>query len=184
MNITNSNTGELEPQLAPQKYQLCLYDALWENPRWKFLCSYNQGVYITNGVRPHLPYDPLTTLMIVWLPMTFWLYMTLHILYMSFGLPIYNTFWIWIYINHKSDVAHGHSWHDMKWHLWHRLHDEMAMSGHYCYFFLCTFFRMLLCPPPYVLEIRSLHWYSILRSVCKLVSLCFILIDLLTYSAT
>lgn len=162
----------------------CLSDELQEEPRWKFLCSYNEGVYITNGVMLHLPSHSLNTLMTIWIPMNLLLYMTLHILYMSFGHPLYNTFWIGIYIIHKSDAAYGDSWHDMTWHRWHGQHDDMEMSSHSCCLLFCFFLRTFLFRPPYGLEMRSLQWYHILSSGCKLSSLCFLLIDLLAYSAT
>ena len=58
-----------------------------------------------------------------WLFDFLWLFdfhMILYILYMTFGLPLYNTFWIIIYNNPQNDVAYGESWHDMTWHWWHR----------------------------------------------------------------
>ena len=94
----------------------CLCNALREEPRWKVFCTYNEGVYITNEVILHLPYNSLTTHMTLWLPITFRLYMTLHIQNMSFILPLYNTFWIVNYIIHNDGVAYDNSWHDMTWH--------------------------------------------------------------------
>jgi len=50
-------------------------------------------------------------------------YMTLHILYMSFGLPLYNTFSNKNLHNPQNDVAYHDSWHDMtlitRTSLWH-----------------------------------------------------------------
>jgi len=102
---------------------------------------------------------------------------------MSFGLPLYNTFWIGIYIIYKSDVAYYDSWHDMTWHWRHGLHDNMKIWSHSCCFLLCVFLRMFLYPPPYSLEMWNLQRYQILSSDRKLVSLCFFYIDLLAYSA-
>lgn len=80
-NITSSNSGALGPILAPQKYWLYLNDALWEKPKWKLFYKNNEGVYIKNGVILHIPYESWTTLMNVWILMTFrlptWLF-TLH----------------------------------------------------------------------------------------------------------
>ena len=77
-------------------------------------------IYNNEEVMLHLPYDSLHTLMTIQLLMTFQLYMTLHIPYMSFGLPLYNTFL-------KHNLHHWPqwcgmwqlmTWHDMKLLTW------------------------------------------------------------------
>lgn len=80
-------------------------------------------------------------------------YMTLYILYMSSGLPLYNTFQIIIYIIQKMIMmTHDMTWHDTTWHWWHGLHDDMAMSSHSLLFLsLCLLEdrKWSLLPPPY-----------------------------------
>lgn len=63
----------------------------------------------------HLPCDSFTIPMIVWLPMTLWIYMNLHILNVSFRLPLQNTFWTDNYIINNNDASmmtHVSSRHD------------------------------------------------------------------------
>ena len=73
------------------------------------------GIYNNEEVILHITCDSSSTLMTIWIPMTFRPYMNLHIINVSFGLRLYNKFWIGDYIIHNNDVAYDDLWQDMKW---------------------------------------------------------------------
>jgi len=121
------------------------------------------------------PHNCLTSL---WL---FYSYMTLHILYMSFRLPLYNTF-----SNknlHNPKIMWHMMTHYMTWHYWHGLQDDMAMSRN-------SFLLLALClledttwsllPPQYGLEMRGLQCYLDLKIFSKL-DVPFLLLNWSTY---
>lgn len=131
-----------------------------------------------------LPYEYSSTLMTIWLRIIFQLYMTLLVVYLSFGIPLYNTF-----LKHNLDhpqysVACGNSWYDMTWYLYHGLLDDVEISSHYCYCVLSVLLRILFFPPLHGLVMRNIQWSQVSSYDRKLVSLCFLSIDQLEYSAT
>lgn len=132
----------------------------------------------------HLPCDSSSTLMNVWLPMMFQLYMMLHIPYMSFGLPPYNTFSKHNLHHPQYVVACDNSRHDMTWHYWHGLLDDMEMSSHSWCSMLCVCLRGFFYPLSYDLILRSLQWSQVLSCGHKLVPLFFLLVDQLVYPTT
>lgn len=75
----------------------------------------------------HLYFDSLTTLMTIWLPITFpltWLFIFYTCL---FDFHFTTHFRIGNYIIHKNNGTYDDSWHYMAWHYWKRLLDDIEM---------------------------------------------------------
>jgi len=122
------------------KELICLSNSLQEEPRWKFLFSYNEGVYITKG-------ESLNTLMNVLLPMNFqltWLF-TFHAFPLDFHFTIHFEYNTWSTVVTWHMTTHDMTWHDttdmdclMMWKCQATIAAKCWMSSWRCFsFHLC-----------------------------------------------